>query len=93
MPPKPALEMPLRQIAKNAGAEGSQIVWNVLIASGNIGYNAATGKYTDLVKDGIVDPAKVVRSALQNAASVAGLLLTTKTVVADIPKKEKPKEV
>jgi chaperonin GroEL len=84
-----ALEAPLRQIALNAGAEGSLIVEHVLKQADNIGYNAATGEYVDMFKAGIVDPAKVTRSALQNAASVAAMLLTTEAVVTDIPETEK----
>jgi chaperonin GroEL len=84
-----ALESPLRQIAANAGAEGSLIVEHVLKQAENIGYNAATGEYVDMFKAGIVDPTKVTRSALQNASSVAGMLLTTECVVTDIPEDEK----
>jgi chaperonin GroEL len=80
-----SLETPLRQIAFNAGAEGSLIVEHVLKSAADTGYNAATGEYTDLVKAGIVDPTKVTRSALQNAASVAALLLTTEAIVTDMP--------
>ncbi|HET6348872.1 MAG TPA: chaperonin GroEL [Candidatus Krumholzibacteria bacterium] len=84
-----ALEAPLRQVATNAGAEGSLIVEHVLKQTENIGYNAASGEYVDMFKAGIVDPTKVTRSALQNAASVAGMLLTTEAVVTDIPEEEK----
>ncbi|HEU4364033.1 MAG TPA: TCP-1/cpn60 chaperonin family protein, partial [Candidatus Krumholzibacteria bacterium] len=84
-----ALEAPLRQIAVNAGAEGSLIVEHVLKQADNIGYNAATGEYVDMFKAGIVDPTKVTRSALQNAASVAAMLLTTECVVTDIPEEDK----
>jgi len=84
-----ALESPLRQIALNAGAEGSLIVEHVLKQPENIGYNAATGEYVDMFKAGIVDPTKVTRSALQNAASVAAMLLTTEVVITDIPEEEK----
>jgi chaperonin GroEL len=84
-----ALESPLRQIAANAGAEGSLIVEHVLKQPENIGYNAATGEYVDMFKAGIVDPTKVTRSALQNAGSVAAMLLTTEAVVTDIPEEEK----
>ncbi len=84
-----ALEAPLRQIALNAGAEGSLIVEHVLKQVDAIGYNAATGEYVDMFKAGIVDPTKVTRSALQNAASVAAMLLTTEAVVTDIPAEEK----
>jgi chaperonin GroEL len=81
-----ALEEPLRQIVANAGEEGSIIVQKVKEGKGAFGYNAATNKYTDLIADGVIDPAKVVRCALQNAASVAGLLLTTEALVAEKPK-------
>jgi len=84
-----ALEAPLRQVATNAGAEGSLVVEHVLKQAENIGYNAATGEYVDMFKAGIVDPTKVTRSALQNAASVAAMLLTTEAVVTDIPEEEK----
>ena len=84
-----ALESPLRQIALNAGAEGSLIVEHVLKQPDAIGYNAATGEYVDMFKAGIVDPTKVTRSALQNAASVAAMLLTTEAVITDIPEEEK----
>ncbi len=83
-----AIEEPLRQIAYNAGHEGSVIVERVKAESGNVGFNAATGEFEDLVKAGIIDPTKVTRSALQNASSVSGLLLTTEAMVAEIPKKE-----
>jgi len=83
-----AVEAPLRQLAANAGLEGALIVEHVKNASGSEGYNVATGEYTDLIKDGVVDPTKVTRSALQNAASISGLLLTTECVVTDIPEKE-----
>jgi chaperonin GroEL len=84
-----ALESPLRQIATNAGAEGSLIVERVWKATQDTGYDAATGEMVDMFKAGIVDPTKVTRSALQNAASVAGLLLTTECVIADIPEPDK----
>ena len=84
-----ALESPLRQIALNAGAEGSLIVEHVLKQPDAIGYNAASGEYVDMFKAGIVDPTKVTRSALQNAASVAAMLLTTEAVITDIPEEEK----
>jgi chaperonin GroEL len=87
---KRAVEAPLRSLAANAGEEGSVIVDKVKKAKGNEGYNVATGAYEDLVKAGIVDPKKVTRSALQNAASIAGLLLTTEAVITDVPEKEKP---
>jgi len=83
-----AVEEPLRQIANNAGYEGSVIVERVKAESGNVGFNAATGTFEDLMASGIIDPTKVTRTALQNAASVSGLLLTTEAMVAEIPKKE-----
>jgi len=86
---KKALEAPARQIAINAGYEGSVIVEQIKAQSGNIGFNAATGEFVDMVKAGIIDPAKVTRTALQNAASIASLVLTTEALVAEIPKKEK----
>jgi chaperonin GroEL len=87
---KRAVESPLRALAANAGVEGSVIVEAVKKAKGNEGYNVATGEYEDLVKAGIVDPKKVTRMALQNAASIAGLLLTTECLITDIPEKDKP---
>ena len=84
-----ALEEPLRQIAQNAGVEGAVVVSRVGGESGNNGYNAATDSYGDLVEAGVIDPAKVTRTALQNAASIAGLLLTTEALVADIPEEDK----
>ena len=86
---KRALEEPLRQIAANAGQEGSIVVNEVKIHKGAYGFNASTDEYSDLVKAGIIDPTKVVRSALQNAASVAGLMLTTEACIADKPSKDK----
>jgi chaperonin GroEL len=83
-----AIESPLRQLAANAGIEGALIVEHVKKEKGNIGYNVATGKYEDLIKAGVVDPTKVTRSALQNAASIAGLLLTTECLITDIPEPE-----
>ncbi len=83
-----AIEAPLRQLAANAGVEGALIVAEVKKQSGNVGYNVATGEYVDLVKAGVVDPTKVTRSALQNAASISGLLLTTECLISDIPKEE-----
>jgi chaperonin GroEL len=85
-----ALEEPLRWIALNAGLEGAVFVRQVESETGSMGLNALTGEIVDLVKSGIIDPAKVTRSALQNAASVAGLLLTTEVLVADKPEKPKP---
>jgi chaperonin GroEL len=87
---KRAVESPLRALALNAGVEGSVIVDQVKKSKGNEGYNVATGEYEDLVKAGIVDPKKVTRSALQNAASIAGLLLTTECLITDVPEKDKP---
>jgi chaperonin GroEL len=87
---KRAVESPLRALALNAGVEGSVIVEQVKKSKGNEGYNVATGAFEDLVKAGVVDPKKVTRSALQNAASIAGLLLTTEAVITDVPEKEKP---
>jgi chaperonin GroEL len=87
---KRSIESPLRALAINAGVEGSVIVEQVKKAKGNEGYNVATGEYEDLVKAGIVDPKKVTRSALQNAASIAGLLLTTECLITDLPEKDKP---
>jgi chaperonin GroEL len=87
---KKALEMPIRQLAFNAGYDGSIIVEKVLKESDfNMGFDANDGKIKDLVKEGIIDPTKVTRTALQNAASIAALLLTTETLVTDIPEKEK----
>ncbi len=86
---KRAVEAPLRSLAANAGVEGSLIVQEVKKRKGNEGYNVATGEYEDLVKAGVVDPKKVTRSALQNAASIAGLLLTTECLITDAPEKEK----
>ena len=85
-----ALEEPIRMIAQNAGAEGSIVVARVKESKDkNFGYNAATDNYEDLVKAGVIDPTKVTRTALQNAASIAGLLLTTECVVVE-KKEEKP---
>jgi chaperonin GroEL len=86
-----ALEEPLRIIVANAGMESSVVLAKVLEGTGNFGYNAATDEYGDLVQSGVVDPTKVARSALQNAASVAALVLTTDAMVADAPKDEKAK--
>ncbi|MFM8531829.1 MAG: chaperonin GroEL [Ilumatobacteraceae bacterium] len=85
-----ALEAPLKQIAENAGLEGGVVVEKVRNLKGSEGLNAATGEYTDLVKLGVIDAAKVTRSALQNAASIAALFLTTEAVVADKPEKDAP---
>ena len=87
---KKAIERPIRQIAKNAGVDGSIIVGKLLEQDNeNYGYNAQTGKFTDLVKDGIIDPTKVVLSAIQDSASVAGLLITAEAVIADLPDEKK----
>ncbi|HEC83933.1 MAG: chaperonin GroEL [Candidatus Parabeggiatoa sp. nov. 2] len=83
-----AMEEPLRQIVKNAGGEASVILNQVAGGEGNYGYNAATDEFGDLVEMGILDPTKVARSALQNAASIAGLMITTEAMVAELPKKE-----
>ena len=80
-----ALEEPVRQIAENAGLEGSTIVDRLKREEAGMGFNAATGEWVNMIDAGVVDPAKVTRSALQNAASVAALFLTTEAVVADIP--------
>ena len=87
---KRALEFPLKFIAQNAGFEGSIVVEKVKEEKGNIGFNADTLQYEDLMKSGVIDPTKVVRSALQNASSIAGLMLTTECLVTEIPEKEKP---
>ena len=87
---KKALEEPLRMIAANAGMEGSIVVEKVKEKKGPFGFNAASEEYEDLVKAGVIDPTKVARSALQNASSVAGLMLTTQCMVAEKPKKESP---
>jgi chaperonin GroEL len=83
-----AMTEPLRQIVINAGEEGSVVLNKVSEGKGNFGYNAATGVYEDMIKAGILDPTKVVRSALQNAASIAGLMITTEAMVAELPKEE-----
>ena len=85
-----AMEEPLRQIAFNAGVDGAVVAEEVKKKTGSHGYNAQTGKYEDLVKAGIIDPTKVTRSALLNAASIAGMFLTTEAVITDIPKKDEP---
>src|SRR6185437_10801410 len=87
---KRALEEPMRQIAHNAGHEGAVIVGRIRDSKDdNFGFNADTGEFGDLVKAGVIDPAKVTRLALQNAASIAGLMLTTEALVADIKEDEK----
>lgn len=85
-----ACEAPLRQLVDNAGIEGAIVVQEVKKAKGNNGYNVATGEYVDMIAAGIIDPTKVTRSALQNAASIAGLLLTTECMITDLPEKNKP---
>ncbi len=87
---KRAVEAPLRALTNNAGVEGSIIVQEVKRRKANEGYNVATGEFEDLVKAGVVDPKKVTRTALQNAASIAGLLLTTECLITELPEKEKP---
>jgi chaperonin GroEL len=86
---KRAIEAPVRELAANAGVEGSVVVEEVKRRRGNEGYNVATGVYEDLVKAGVVDPKKVTRTALQNAASIAGLLLTTECLITELPEKDK----
>ncbi len=83
-----ALEEPLRQISANAGVDGSIVVSKVKDGQGGFGFNAASLEYEDLLAAGVIDPTKVVRTALQNAASVASLLLTTEALIAEKPKKE-----
>ena len=85
-----ALEEPIRQIAENAGVDGSVIAEKAKNEKKGTGYNARTGKWVDMMEDGIIDPAKVTRSALQNAASVAGMLLTTECAITDIPEPPAP---
>ncbi len=85
-----AIEAPLRKLCDNAGVEGSLVVQQVLKSKSAMGYNVATDKHEDLIKAGVVDPTKVTRTALQNAGSVAGLLLTTDCMITDIPEEEKP---
>ena len=81
-----ALEAPLRQIVENAGVEGSIVVGKLLEKTGNYGFNAQTEEYVDMIEAGIIDPTKVVRVALQDAASVASLLITTEAMIAERPK-------
>jgi chaperonin GroEL len=83
-----AIEEPLRQIAENAGVEGSIVIDKVRQGKGNYGFNAATGEYGDLLEQGVIDPVKVVRTALENAASVAGLMLTTEALIAERPQRK-----
>jgi chaperonin GroEL len=86
---KRAIEEPLRQIVANAGAEGSVVLNNVAGKDGNYGYNAGTGEYGDMIEMGILDPTKVTRAALQNAASITGLMITSEAMVAEVPE-DKP---
>jgi chaperonin GroEL len=86
---KRAVEEPTRALAENAGVEGSIVVQEIKKRKGNDGYNVSTGEYEDLVKAGVVDPKKVTRTALQNAASIAGLLLTTECLITEVPEKDK----
>jgi chaperonin GroEL len=86
---KQALEAPLRQIAYNAGVEGSIVVEKVKNSEPGVGFDALTGEYRDMIAAGIVDPAKVTRTALQNAASIAAMILTTEALVAEKPEKDK----
>jgi chaperonin GroEL len=83
-----AVEEPIRQIAKNAGQDGAVVAEKVKNQEGTVGYNALTGEYEDLIAAGVIDPKKVTRSALQNAASIATMILTTEAVIADLPKKD-----
>ena len=85
---KKALEAPLRQIAVNAGEEASVVFHKVLSGDDSFGWNALTNEYINMIEAGIIDPTKVVRLALQNAASVAGLLLTTEAVIAEMPQEK-----
>ena len=90
-----ALEAPMRKIAENAGQNGDVIIQNVRRAQAdagdqNIGYNVMTGEYINMIKQGIIDPAKVTRGALENAASIASMILTTEALITDIPTKEEP---
>ena len=90
-----ALEVPMRKIAENAGKDGSVIVENVRRKqaekkNNNIGYNVLTEEYVDMVKDGVIDPAKVTRGALENAASIAAMILTTEALITDIPEEGPP---
>ena len=90
-----ALEAPLRKLASNAGADGSVIISEVRRRAKdeknkNIGYNVISGEYVDMIKEGIIDPVKVVRGALENAASIAAMILTTEALITDLPEKEKP---
>ena len=84
-----AVEAPIRQIAENAGLDGAVIAEQVKSAKGSSGFNALTGEHVDMVEAGVIDPAKVTRSALENAASIAGLLLTTEAIISEIPEEGK----
>jgi len=84
-----ALREPVRKIAENAGLEGGVVAEEVMKKEGSVGFNAETGKYEDLIAAGVIDPAKVVRSTIQNAASIASLILTTDAVVTEIPEEKK----
>jgi chaperonin GroEL len=84
-----ALEEPIRQIAQNAGEEGSVVVQKVREGKGSYGFNAETGKFEDMLEAGIIDPKKVTRNALQNASSIASLLITTEALITEIPEEEK----
>jgi chaperonin GroEL len=84
------MEAPLREIVTNAGDEPSVILNRVVEGKGAFGYNAANGEFGDMIEFGILDPTKVTRTALQNAASIAGLMITTEAMVADAPKKDEP---
>ena len=85
-----SLEEPIRQIASNAGVEGVVIAQKVKEEKGAFGYNADSGEYTDMIKDGVIDPMKVVRLAITNASSIASLMLTTECLISDLPEKDKP---
>ncbi|MCA9977935.1 MAG: chaperonin GroEL, partial [Anaerolineales bacterium] len=90
-----ALEAPMRKISENAGQNGDVIIQNVRRAQSekadtNIGYNVMTGEYTNMIKAGIIDPAKVTRGALENAASIASMILTTEALITDLPEKDAP---
>jgi chaperonin GroEL len=85
-----ALEEPLRMIATNAGSEGATVLQRVKAESGTTGYDASSDRYVDMVAQGIIDPTKVTRIALQNAASVAALLLTTEALITELPEEKKP---
>ena len=87
---KRSMEAPLREIVTNAGEEPSVVLNNVASGKDNYGYNAQTGEYGDMVAMGILDPTKVTRTALQNAASIAGLMITTEAMVGELPKKDEP---